>query len=241
MLFNLSKLSIFISIFQLLQFSIASDEAVRFITSDGVVYSYAVVTSTIKPATVIVRTSTYTTTRVREITLSNNEVTTTTENIITQATVLSSVAAESQDPSTTSTFATSSTSAAVLTLQPDDVSSEAQDTLVSSTSSTSSTASVNPIQTSDIETLVSTTSSSTPATTSNSSIHSTTSSSSVPSTTSTSSVALTTDVDSGTCYVYYDDPNDEYYSTVYLTDSTQSVDAATTLTSTTIVYSTMTR
>lgn len=43
----------------------------------------------------------------------------------------------------------------------------------------------------------------------------------------------------GTCYVYEDDLNDEYYSTAYIS-GTQTVDAATTITSYRTVYKTMT-
>lgn len=256
MLFNLSKLIFLFSIFQQLLFANA-DDSVRFITSDGVVYSYAVITSTIKPATVVVRTSSYTTTRVKAITLENNQVTSTTEEIATEATVTSSVDVDTESPAPTTTSSTSSTSSSttstaniVSTLQPvNDLSSKAvigattpstsviQKTTQSSTSS-STTTSVNLVQNSAIDADAHTTSTLTPSTSKLTTTSPTTTS--VSSTSSSQTASPTTSVEDGTCYVFYDDADDEYYSTFYITDSSMTVDAATTLTSTQVVYATMT-
>jgi len=258
MLFNLSKLFYLFLIFQQFQFSNAADE-VRFITSDGVVYSYAVVTSTIKPATVIVRTSTYTTTRVKAITLDNNQVTSTTEEITTQATLVSSVDAESEQQASNSVVAPAAATTSASTIvsssvvQPvADISSQVQKTsnspqeqptetaILSGSPSSSSIKAL--VQTQNMEGVTRSTSTLTPSITTSST--GTTSITSISSSTSSSSYSLatvsTTEVEDGTCFVYYDDPEDEYYSTAYITDSSQTIDAATTLTSTQTIFATMT-
>lgn len=74
------QLKTFLSSIALLLATVKSDD-VNLFTSDGVVYSYAVVTSTIAPPSVRVETHYYTTTRVREVTLDNSEVETTTEKL----------------------------------------------------------------------------------------------------------------------------------------------------------------
>ncbi|CAI4515680.1 AAC_collapsed_G0025080.mRNA.1.CDS.1 [Saccharomyces cerevisiae] len=55
---------------------------------------------------------------------------------------------------------------------------------------------------------------------------------------SSSTQSISVSSSDGTCYVFYDD--DDYYSTVYLTNPSQSVDAATTITSTNTIYATVT-
>lgn len=241
MLFNLSKLFSLFLIFQQLRFTNADNE-VRFITSDGVVYSYDVITSTIKPATVIVRTSTYTTTRVKAITLENHEVTSTTEEITTQATVLSSVDANYQPQQSNAAVTTTSSSSQItpVTVVPSQITTSTS-TTSSSTTTTQQNANTNLVQDQDIDgTTTRTTSTLTPTTTNTSTSSKTTITSTSSSTTYSLASEPTTEVDNNTCFVYYDDPDDEYYSTAYITDSSMTVDAATTLTSTQTVYATMT-
>lgn len=216
------QLKTFLSSIALLLATVKSDD-VNLFTSDGVVYSYAVVTSTIAPPSVRVETHYYTTTRVREVTLDNSEVETTTEKIISASevtsTAQSSSTTSSADETTSSTTTTSTTSfsssqatqasqsRSIVTLQPEST--------VSMTSSTNSA------------------SSSTISTTSSTSSSSTTGS--LGSSVTPYSTVTGTD---GKCSVYYED--DEYYSTFYLTDPSQSIDAATTITSTMVVYETST-
>lgn len=215
------QLKTFLSSIALLLATVKSDD-VNLFTSDGVVYSYAVVTSTIAPPSVRVETHYYTTTRVREVTLDNSEVETTTEKIISASevtsTAQSSSTTSSSDESTSSTSTTSTTSSSsqatqasqsrsIVTLQPEST--------VSMTSSTNSASS----------STISTTSSTSPSSTT----------SSMGSSVTPYSTVTGTD---GKCSVYYED--DEYYSTFYLTDPSQSIDAATTITSTMVVYETST-
>lgn len=215
------QLKTFLSSIALLLATVKSDD-VNLFTSDGVVYSYAVVTSTIAPPSVRVETHYYTTTRVREVTLDNSEVETTTEKIISASevtsTAQSSSTTSSSDESTSSTSTTSTTSSSsqatqasqsrsIVTLQPEST--------VSMTSSTNSASS----------STISTTSSTSPSSTT----------SSLGSSVTPYSTVTGTD---GKCSVYYED--DEYYSTFYLTDPSQSIDAATTITSTMVVYETST-
>lgn len=209
--------------------TVKADDAVKLFTSDGVVYSYAVITSTVKPASVYVETMYYTTTRVREITLDNSQVTSTTEQVIetsTQTTSTAEAAATTSASSDATTSASSSSnyipsSRSVLTLQPSSTSS-----LTSSTGSASSVVSFSSYQ---VPSQVTSTISSSLASSTSSTTTSSPSSSVTPYTTISGS--------DGTCSVYYE--NDEYYSTAYLTGD-QSVDASTTLTSTMIVYETLT-
>ncbi|QLQ82635.1 hypothetical protein HG537_0H03980 [Torulaspora globosa] len=199
--------------------AVKADE-VKLFTSDGVVYSYAVVTSTIAPPSVRVETHYYTTFRVRETTLADSEVQTTTEKIISASETTSLI--ESSTTSTSSSYSSSETeeSRSISTLMPSSVIS-----LTATTGSTSSSSS----------TTISTTSSS------DSTISSTSSQSASPTISSLDSSSTTMPTVTGTdgkCTVFYDD--DEYYSTVYLTEPNQSVDAATTITSTRLVYETLT-
>lgn len=196
---------------------------VKLFTSDGVVYSYAVITSTVKPASVYVETLYYTTTLVREITLDNSQVTSTTEEVIEASTQTTSTA---EAATATSTTASSSSyyipsSRSISTLQPSSTSSL--------TSSTGSASSIVSSDSSQVPSQVTSTISSSPASSTTGTTTTSPSSSVTPYTTLTGS--------DGTCSVYYED--DEYYSTAYLTGD-QSVDAATTLTSTMIVYETLT-
>lgn len=266
-----------------------NDENVRYITSDGVVYRYAVKTSTIAPASVVLHTRYYTTTIVREITLDNNQVTTTTE-AITSASISSQSISASNSNAVTSSSISSSESIQTPSSSPSSLNQNDHSSFSSYISSISSTSiepsqnidhsqssepsqpvksltpesenefleqhnSSSSIKESHVEsssTIRTSTYSESPR---SSSVHY---SSSVPSseivTTSSSSPTSSTVPSSssfdfenksysisksdGTCYVYYDD--DEYYSTVYLTESGQSVDAASTITSTRTVFKTVT-
>lgn len=203
--------------------AVKADE-VKLFTSDGVVYSYAVVTSTIAPPSVRVETHYYTTFRVRETTLADSEVQTTTEKIISASETTSSV--ESTYSSTTPTFTSSSStqteeSRSISTLMPSSVIS-----LTASTGSTSSSGSATSSSQSagSTITLLSTSSQSASPTVS-----------SLDGSSTTKTTVTGTD---GKCTVFYDD--EEYYNTVYLTEPNQSVDAATTITSTRLVYETLT-
>ncbi|QLL34564.1 hypothetical protein HG536_0G04260 [Torulaspora globosa] len=203
--------------------AVKADE-VKLFTSDGVVYSYAVVTSTIAPPSVRVETHYYTTFRVRETTLADSEVQTTTEKIISASETTSPV--ESPYSSTTPTFSSPSSSQteesrSISTLMPSSVVSLTTNT--GFTSSSSSSTSFSQSSSSAIS-IVSTSSQSASPTVS-----------SVDGSSTTRTTVTGTD---GKCTVYYDDA--EYYSTVYLTEPNQSVDAATTITSTRLVYETLT-
>lgn len=211
------QLKTFLSSIGLLLATVRSDD-VKLFTSDGVVYSYAVVTSTIAPPSVRVETHYYTTTRVREITLDNSEVETTTEKVLTASEVTSTAqsTSTSSDESTSSTATSSSSSSSSQATQASPSKSVSTLQPASTGSMTSSTESA-----STISTTSSTSSSST--------------SSSLGSSVTPYSTVTGTD---GNCSVYYED--DEYYSTAYLTDPSQSIDAATTITSTMLVYETLT-
>lgn len=244
------------------------DNKTRYITSDGVVYRYAVKTSTIAPASVILHTRYYTTTFISEITLENNEVSTMTEKI-TSASVSSQSVGSSDITDSSSNVSTTSEN------NSSSSSSENQDgrssfsSFISSAFSYSDDASV-PTDSSEsaessqtIEPSVKSLTSESIITekthsSSDSILHSADHSDSLPSSTTntafsssiTSSAAVSSSSfvfgnksysiskSDGTCYVYYED--DEYYSTVYLTESGQSVDAARTITSTRTAYKTVT-
>ncbi|EHN02071.1 Dse2p [Saccharomyces cerevisiae x Saccharomyces kudriavzevii VIN7] len=95
----------------------SNGETVKLITSDGIVYSYAVYTKTLAPARVVVKTISYTTTRVYPITLANSVVSSTTEKITeistvsaseqVSATQTDSLVASSSVPTTLSAFSSS--------------------------------------------------------------------------------------------------------------------------------------
>lgn len=194
---------------------------VKLFTSDGVVYSYAVITSTVKPASVYVETMYYTTTLVREITLDNSRVTSTTEEVIEASTQTTSTAEAAAATAASSSSNYIPSSRFISTLQPSSTSSL--------TGSTGSASSIVSSGSSQVPSQVTSTISSSPASSTTGTTTTSPSSSVTPYTTLTGS--------DGTCSVYYED--DEYYSTAYLT-ADQSVDAATTLTSTMIVYETLT-
>lgn len=90
MKFNFSTIfNILFFLFTLIEAN-SNGETVKLITSDGIVYSYAVYTKTLAPARVVVKTISYTTTRVYPITLANSVVSSTTEKITEVSTVSAS-------------------------------------------------------------------------------------------------------------------------------------------------------
>ncbi|KAK5780934.1 hypothetical protein RI543_001321 [Arxiozyma heterogenica] len=222
-------------------FSIASADIAQLITKDGVIYSYAVRTKTLQPATVLVSTSYYTTVQVRQITLANNEVTSTTEHITTQATIITSIPAvlanqessndvittaaaqDVADPQYTSVPQISSTT----TISPVSATeSQVMDVKSSQYTSTLSSSQVNTLIPSQTITL-------TPQASSSYSRILTTITPTPQSTSvsNTQSILITSvNSEDRVCYVYYED--DEYYSTYYITGPSQTIDAASTITST---------
>ncbi|CCK71793.1 Dse2p KNAG_0H03790 [Huiozyma naganishii CBS 8797] len=224
----------------------AADGAARFITKDGVVYSYAVHTKTLQPARVIVSTRYYTKTHVREITLANNEIATTTEKTAVASTITSSIQGTGGS-SATGTIETMSTPA---TSAPTVSTTESTSDSVEQTSSTTTSTPETNVQSTSRSVLYQTlrppvSSSNAPAQTGMSRSTSTLSNvkpkttsiptkSALQSATHTTAAPVSTYNDNGTCYVYYEDDvsDSDYYSTAYITDPSQSVDAATTITST---------
>ncbi|CAL9730202.1 protein Dse2p [Monosporozyma unispora] len=201
---------------------VSADDAARFITKDGVIYSYAVKTKTLQPARVVVSTRYYTTVHVRQITLANNEVTSTTEQITTESTFTSSI------PAVTAAVDNNNNAAAVTTTHASSVVSATTDVHTENTQGTKSTVILSPSQ--NNSPVVSETSTSLHVPTS-SRIPTTITPTSEASKTSNTQTAVTTSMnDDGTCYVYFED--DEYYSTFYITAASQTVDAASTITST---------
>ena len=308
------RFTIFLLLFNLFIRSATADKSVRYMTSDGVVYSYAVVTSTLQPARVVLSTSTYTTVRQRKVTIvaglpkvtatitptsslsftSTSETETTELNTVetdhnddtpvnttpdvtssvdssvsTEIAEISSSSTTSSDDNhddtavidTTSSTTTTTTTADATTddtdttavpdhdtdtdtdatpSEPNDEGTEEQPSSPEVDTTTSPSITETPVQeTGSIET---------PAdhpedsdgiygTISTETTHSRTTLEPTPTSTpaeteSINGVPITTGREGSICYVYYDDPNDEYYSTVYITDPAQTVDAATTLTST---------
>lgn len=209
------------------------DEIIKFITSDGVVYSYAIFTKTIQPAKVFVSTYHYTTTKVKLITLENLQVTSTTQEVV-QTSIISKSGVQNQ-PSITSAARTPSSSKVISTLTPLTESKPTTSKLVSSASTSHSISSSSP-QSEKYQT--------TSSTTENSSISSTHKPSTITLSPTLSSYksALSTSIENGTCYVYFEDDesDSEYYSTFYITNLSQTIDAATTITSTRKVYQTIT-
>lgn len=203
----------------LLSFTQASND-VRYFTSNGVVYSYAVITSTIRPATVYVETLYYTTTRVKQVTLSNNVISSITEKI-TETKTSSSI-------STIPTSITDAVSTAVVSSEPVYVTPS-----VESSVSTSSTVAVTENQSVQPSSeIVSITLEPTSSSTEVANVTSTEAAATITSFVATSSVT------ESVCSVHTD--GDEYYVTYYLTGTNQSIDAATTITSTKTAYVTMT-
>ncbi|CCC69629.1 hypothetical protein NCAS_0D00480 [Naumovozyma castellii] len=225
----------------------AKQNAIKFITSNGVVYSYAVRTKTLRPATVIVKTIEYTTTRVRQITLENSSLTSTTDTYTVASTITTS---SIETPSVTasllevtdshSTYSSEKPLATFSLL--DDASKVATTSTVVSTPSTTKTLSPAKSTDSSISSVTSAATMPKPSRiTSTLEPSGTTTTTSYTTTTTTSSSSTPTSLyqENGTCYLDYDG-NDEYYSTVYITGPSQSVDAATTMTSTKIKYLTLT-
>lgn len=222
-------------------FPIVSVDAAKLITKDGVVYSYAVRTKTLRPATVLVSTSYYTTVQVRPITLSNNEVTSTTEQITAEATITTSVSAVLANQESSTDITTASATQDSVDSQSTSLSQISSITTISSVSTPESkdmnvensqyTSTLSPSQPNTL--IPSQTTTLTPLTSSSySRIPTTITPSSQSTSVSNTQSALTTSVNSGdrVCYVYYED--DEYYSTYYITAPSQTIDAASTITST---------
>ena len=307
------RFTIFLLLFNLFTRLATADKSVRYMTSDGVVYSYAVVTSTLQPARVLLSTSTYTTVRQRKVTIvaglpkvtatitptsslssiSTSETETTELNTVetdhnddtpantipdVTSSVDSSVSTEIAEISSSSTTSsddnhddttvidtTSSSSSTTTTTtadattddtdtttvpdhdtdatpsEPNDGGTEEQPSSPEVDTTTSPSITETPVQeTGSIETpadhpedadgIYGTIS--TETTTHSRTTLEPTPTSTPSETESINGVPITTGREGSICYVYYDDPNDEYYSTVYITDPAQTVDAATTLTST---------
>lgn len=270
---NLSK---FVSTLTLLASLAHAAPAVKLFTSEGVVYSYAVITSTIKPATTYVETIYYTTTEIEEITLANSKVTSSTKAVVKTSTFATTSteamadnnsqptsAVEDTQPSSTSSFAATTSTGVSSTYTKQSVgSTENSDYSTSdaepssssrSTKKTSTITSPTSSQEEISSTIASPTSSqeeiSSTINTSRSTITPSPSSSeqrdAISSTGNLDEIAYTTTYnEDGFCEVYYadadeDDSDDDYYTTIYLTDENQSVDAYTTYTSTRIFYQTV--
>lgn len=270
---NLSK---FVSTLTLLASLAHAAPAVKLFTSEGVVYSYAVITSTIKPATTYVETIYYTTTEIEEITLANSKVTSSTKAVVKTSTFATTSteamadnnsqptsAVEDTQPSSTSSFAATTSTGVSPTYTKQSVgSTENSDYSTSdaepssssrSTKKTSTITSPTSSQEEISSTIASPTSSqeeiSSTINTSRSTITPSPSSSeqrdAISSTGNLDEIAYTTTYnEDGFCEVYYadadeDDSDDDYYTTIYLTDENQSVDAYTTYTSTRIFYQTV--
>ncbi|CAI4550181.1 ADI_G0028460.mRNA.1.CDS.1 [Saccharomyces cerevisiae] len=222
MKFNFSTIfNILFFLFTLIEAN-SNGETVKLITSDGIVYSYAVYTKTLAPARVVVKTISYTTTRVYPITLANSVVSSTTEKITEVSTV-----SASEQVSATQTNSLVSTST-VSTISP----------TISSGSSTSSSSTYDIESSQSIESSGSTIARTTSTLVPSSSVDTTSRATTSMPLESSSTQSISVSSSDGTCYVFYDD--DDYYSTVYLTNPSQSVDAATTITSTNTIYATVT-
>lgn len=284
---NLSK---FVSTLTLLASLAHAAPAVKLFTSEGVVYSYAVITSTIKPATTYVETIYYTTTEIEEITLANSKVTSSTKAVVKTSTFATTSteamadnnsqptsAVEDTQPSSTSSFAATTSTGVSSTYTKQSVgstensdystsdaepssssrSTKKTSTITSPTSSQEEISSTITSPTSSQEEISSTIASPTSSqeeisstiNTSRSTITPSPSSSeqrdAISSTGNLDEIAYTTTYnEDGFCEVYYadadeDDSDDDYYTTIYLTDENQSVDAYTTYTSTRIFYQTV--
>lgn len=256
---NLSK---FVSTLTLLASLAHAAPAVKLFTSEGVVYSYAVITSTIKPATTYVETIYYTTTEIEEITLANSKVTSSTKAVVKTSTFATTSteamadnnsqptsAVEDTQPSSTISFAATTSTGVSSTYTKQSVGSTENSGYSTSDAEPSSSSR----STKNTSTITSPTSSqeeiSSIINTSRSTITPSPSSSDqrdvISSIGNLDEIAYTTTYnEDGFCEVYYadadeDDSDDDYYTTIYLTDENQSVDAYTTYTSTRIFYQTV--
>lgn len=267
-------------IFFLLSLTISAADNAKIFTSNGVIYSYAVQTKTIQPATVIFSTRYYTTVKVKEVTLTDNAISTTTEELVRESVFETSVpisvtstqnllSIETTNPPATiissnkhvTTTLSPTTLAKTTIVSPllwQDLERQTTSTIgesvIENTPTPAAVASVHSASTALItsstpvsnveeqQVNVTPTSTSLTSTITNSQLLIT----SAPTSRSTTTLAPTYDLTiqtssniDGTCYVYDDDLNDEYYSTAYIS-GTETVDAATTITSFKTVYKTMT-